>query len=127
MAKKQSSAATPAPPARKPRRRTPLPAGEFVALLQPQSSGVATARYGDSTLRQDFILYRDQPWVEVRVVLDWHEQLKLLKLAFPAALTEPTATFEIPYGVLERPVRRVGPGPVPRGGQPPRHRRRGRA
>jgi len=64
----------------------------------------ATARYGASTLRQDFILYRDQPWVEVRVVLDWHEQLKLLKLAFPAALSEPAATFEIPYGVLARPV-----------------------
>lgn len=64
----------------------------------------ATAHYGGSTLRQDFILYRDQPWVEVRVRVDWHEQLKLLKLAFPAALSEPAATFEIPYGVLERPV-----------------------
>jgi len=64
----------------------------------------ATAHYGASTLRQDFILYRDQPWVEVRVVLDWHEQLKLLKLAFPVAVAEPTASFEIPYGVLERPL-----------------------
>jgi alpha-mannosidase len=64
----------------------------------------ATSRYGASTLRQDFILYRDQPWVEVRVVLDWHEQLKLLKLAFPVAVVEPTASFEIPYGVLTRPV-----------------------
>ncbi len=64
----------------------------------------ATARFGASTLRQDFILYRDQPWVEVRVVLDWHEQLKLLKLVFPVAVTDPAATFEIPYGVLARPV-----------------------
>ena len=64
----------------------------------------STARYGGSTLRQDFILYRDQPWVEIRVRVDWHEQLKLLKLAFPTALSEPAATFEIPYGVVERPV-----------------------
>jgi alpha-mannosidase len=64
----------------------------------------ATASYGASTLRQDFILYRGEPWVEVRVVLDWHEQLKLLKLAFPVAVSAPEATFEIPYGVLARPV-----------------------
>ncbi|MEP7356977.1 MAG: glycoside hydrolase family 38 C-terminal domain-containing protein, partial [Anaerolineales bacterium] len=63
----------------------------------------ATTHFGASTLRQDFSLYRDQPWIEVRVVLDWHEQLKLLKLAFPVAAADPTATFEIPYGVLERP------------------------
>ena len=64
----------------------------------------ATARYGASSLRQDFILYRDQPWVEVRVMLDWHEQLKLLKLAFPVAVQDPVASFEIPYGVITRPV-----------------------
>ena len=64
----------------------------------------ATTRFGGSTLRQDFMLYRDQPGVEVRVTLDWHEQLKLLKLAFPVAVADPVATFEIPYGVLERPT-----------------------
>lgn len=64
----------------------------------------ATAHFGASSLRQDFIVYRDQPWIEVRVVLDWHERLKLLKLAFPLAAGAPQATFEIPYGVLARPV-----------------------
>jgi alpha-mannosidase len=40
----------------------------------------------------------------VRLELDWHERLKLAKLRFPTALTDPTATYELPYGHLERPA-----------------------
>ena len=63
----------------------------------------ASARYGTSTLQQDFILYQGQPWIEVRVAINWREHLKLLKLAFPIAVASPVATFEIPYGALVRP------------------------
>ncbi len=59
--------------------------------------------YGKSTLIQDYIVYHGLPWIEVRVIVDWHEQLKLLKLAFPIQVQSPKATFEIPYGVIERP------------------------
>jgi alpha-mannosidase len=41
--------------------------------------------------------------VDVRVTLDWHEQLKLLKLRYATGETD-AATFEIPYGHLERPT-----------------------
>ncbi|MCC7354885.1 MAG: alpha-mannosidase [Anaerolineae bacterium] len=58
--------------------------------------------YGRSTLIQDFILYRGLPWVEVRVAVDWQERLKMLKLAFPVHVAQPVATFEIPYGAIER-------------------------
>jgi alpha-mannosidase len=60
--------------------------------------------YGKSTLIQDYIVYQGLPWIEVRVIVDWHEQLKLLKFTFPVNVQKPTASFEIPYGVIERPT-----------------------
>jgi alpha-mannosidase len=61
------------------------------------------SRYGSSTLREDYVVTAGLPYVDVRVTLDWHEQLKLLKLRYPTAGGE-RATFEIPYGHLERPA-----------------------
>ncbi|MCU6795982.1 hypothetical protein OB236_28065 [Paenibacillus sp. WQ 127069] len=63
-----------------------------------------TSRYGNSTLRQDFMLYKDSPDIQVKAKLDWQEKHKLLKLSFPTRIHEPKATYEIPYGYLERPV-----------------------
>ncbi len=62
------------------------------------------ARFNRSRLVQDFILYRDLPHVEVRVTVDWQEQHRALKLRFPTRLHFPRATFEIPYGSIERPT-----------------------
>ena len=61
-----------------------------------------TSSYGKSTLTQDFIIYKKFPWVEVRVTVDWHEHLKLLKLVFPVNVQAPTVDCEIPYGVIRR-------------------------
>jgi alpha-mannosidase len=41
--------------------------------------------------------------LEVRAVLDWREQHRVLKLRFPSALRQATATFSVPYGRLQRP------------------------
>jgi len=61
------------------------------------------SRYGTSTLREDYVLAAGATFVDVRVSLDWHEQLKLLKLRYPTSVETETATFETPYGHLERP------------------------
>ncbi|MDI3310706.1 MAG: glycoside hydrolase family 38 C-terminal domain-containing protein, partial [Thermoanaerobacterium sp.] len=61
-------------------------------------------KYNDSILRQDFILYRHKPDIEVEVKLDWREKHKMLKLSFPVNVLKPKATYEIPYGFIERPV-----------------------
>jgi alpha-mannosidase len=58
--------------------------------------------YGASTLREEYVLAADARYVEVRVTVDWHERLRMLKLRFPTALTGVTATHAIPYGHLER-------------------------
>jgi alpha-mannosidase len=60
--------------------------------------------WGRSTLVEEFILGHDARALRVEVTLDWREQAHLLKLRFPTALTDPKATYEIPYGELERPV-----------------------
>ncbi len=62
----------------------------------------ATSRYHNSTLLQDFTLYRDRPGIEVSVHMNWQEPFKILKLAFPVAVQEPRATYEIPYGNIQK-------------------------
>jgi alpha-mannosidase len=63
-----------------------------------------TSGYGSSTLVEEYVLGARDRHVEIRVTLHWHEKQKLLKLRFPTAVTEPEATFEIPYGHLVRPA-----------------------
>jgi alpha-mannosidase len=84
-------------------------AGEFecesVRLLEsgPVRSIVRVeSRYGESTLREDYILAIDAPYVDVRVTIDWREKLALLKLRYPTSVDTDTATFETPYGFIER-------------------------
>ncbi len=61
--------------------------------------------YGASSLTQDIALYREFDRVDVRVTVDWREQFKLLKLRFPLNLSHAmVATYEIPYGHIERPT-----------------------
>ncbi len=62
-----------------------------------------TGTYNQSTLRQDFIIYRDKAEVDVKVKLDWREKHKMLKLAFPVNVSSPKAVYEIPYGFICRP------------------------
>ncbi|MCT2584333.1 alpha-mannosidase [Actinophytocola gossypii] len=63
-----------------------------------------TSGYGASTLTEEYVLGVRDRHVEVRVTLDWQERRKLLKLRFPTALSDVRATFEIPYGHVERPA-----------------------
>jgi alpha-mannosidase len=62
------------------------------------------SRSGDSRLTEDYVLGAHARTVEIRVILDWREQARLLKLRFAAAVQEPIATYEIPYGTIERPA-----------------------
>jgi alpha-mannosidase len=75
-----------------------LECGPVRAIVRVES------RYGSSTLREDYVLAADAPYVDVRVALDWHEPLKLLKLRYPTSVSTERATFEVPYGHIERPA-----------------------
>ncbi len=61
-----------------------------------------TSLYGDSRIVQEFTLYRELSRIDVRVAVDWRERFKLLKLRFPLNLYFTKATYEVPYGHIER-------------------------
>lgn len=60
--------------------------------------------YGRSTLIEEIRLDAGARFLDVAVIIDWREQLRALKLRFPASLERSIATHEIPYGHLVRPA-----------------------
>ena len=48
----------------------------------------------------------DGDQIDIDNGIDWHEKHVLLKAAFPLAVTSDFATYEIPYGSIERPTTR---------------------
>jgi len=63
-----------------------------------------TYHWQSSKLVQTIRLEGDQ--VDIENDIDWHEKHVLLKAAFPLAATSGFATYEIPYGTIERPTTR---------------------
>ena len=62
--------------------------------------------FQNSTFIQDVTLSPGIPRVDVKMQAEWHEKHILLKVAFPVSAHSPKATFEIPYGSVERPTTR---------------------
>ena len=58
--------------------------------------------YGNSSLTTDWFLTSGSGMLEARVSLNWHERLKMLKFSFPVNVESPVATYETPYGNIER-------------------------
>jgi alpha-mannosidase len=56
----------------------------------------------DSRLVQEFTLDAELAQLRVRVEVDWREPRTLLKLRFPTTVASGAATFEAPYGFVER-------------------------
>jgi alpha-mannosidase len=65
-----------------------------------------TRTWRKSKFVQDMVLYADSDELILRNNFDWHEQHILLKAAFPLAATNKYATYEIPYGTIQRPTTR---------------------
>jgi alpha-mannosidase len=60
------------------------------------------SRYERSTLAEELVLGARARYLEVRATLDWRERHRLLKLRVPTSLDAERATFEVPYGHIER-------------------------
>ncbi|MCC3267625.1 alpha-mannosidase [Arthrobacter gengyunqii] len=83
-------------------------------LMQPdamdveEGSGGRTLRltrsFGNSSIVQRISLSPDGTAVDLEVEVDWHEQQKLLKLAFPLDVHAAQAASEIQFGHLYRPT-----------------------
>jgi alpha-mannosidase len=68
-----------------------------------------TRHWSKSTFVQDITLYAHTPQVDVVNDIDWHETHVLLKASFPLTATSSAATYEIPYGSIERSTSRNNP------------------
>jgi alpha-mannosidase len=65
--------------------------------------------FQNSTFIQDVKLYSGSQRVDVNMQVEWHEKHVLLKVAFPLSAHSDKATYEIPYGSVERPTTRNTP------------------
>ncbi len=59
---------------------------------------------GKSVIRQTISLAADSGRLDFYTEVDWHENAKLLKAAFPVQLNASRASYEIQYGYVERPT-----------------------
>lgn len=63
-----------------------------------------TWRFHRSTITQRLTIYRDDPRIDFRSEIDWHEHQVLLKAAFPLHVRTTRATYDIQFGQIERPT-----------------------
>jgi alpha-mannosidase len=65
--------------------------------------------FQNSTFIRDITLYAGVPRVDVKMQAEWHEKHILLKVAFPVSAHSDQATYEIPFGSVQRPTTRNTP------------------
>jgi alpha-mannosidase len=65
-----------------------------------------TRTWQSSKFVQDINLFAGLDRVDITSNIDWHERHILLKAAFPLAASSNVATYEIPYGTIQRPTTR---------------------
>ncbi len=65
--------------------------------------------YPTSFLTQDFIFYANDPMIRCVLHADWWENSKDLKLSAQTRISNPRAFYKVPFGRLERPVKRDTP------------------
>ncbi|HVW78766.1 MAG TPA: glycoside hydrolase family 38 C-terminal domain-containing protein [Alloacidobacterium sp.] len=88
---------------------TKLTEADSVELVQkgPALASIRVTRHwSKSKFVQEIQLAANSDEVNVVNDIDWHEDHILLKAAFPLAVTSDKATYEIPYGSIERPTTR---------------------
>ena len=64
-------------------------------------------RFGERTrIVQRLCVYARSPRIDFVTDVDWHERQSLLKVAFPTAIRNRRATYEIQFGSIDRPTHR---------------------
>jgi len=59
-----------------------------------------------SEITQDIVFYHHDSRIDFKTHVRWNESHKLLKVGFPVDVVTDKATYEIPFGALERPTHR---------------------
>ncbi|NIA30945.1 MAG: alpha-mannosidase, partial [Actinobacteria bacterium] len=61
-------------------------------------------KYLQSTIKQIIYVYDEIPRIDFKTEIEWQQHQTLLKVAFPVSIHAKHATYEIPYGNIERPT-----------------------
>lgn len=69
------------------------------------SAQFPTQEYPTSFFVQDIILYAGIDRIDFKTDVDWWEEKTMLKVAFPVTVQDTVATYEIPYGAIQRSTR----------------------
>ena len=90
--------------------RAPSLLHETIAVNQDWEHGAPVIRVRRRWQQSDFVqtisLPEGSDQIDIENDIDWHEAHVLLKAAFPLAASGPFATYEIPYGTIDRPTTR---------------------
>ncbi len=61
-------------------------------------------KFGASEIEQRIVLWGSDPRIDFETHVDWHEDRKMLKVAFPVDVHASTARFDIQFGSVDRPT-----------------------
>jgi alpha-mannosidase len=70
--------------------------GPIRAVVQVKKS------FGSSAFVENIVLYSHADRVDFELNVDWHEKYRFAKVAFPLNLKNVYATYEIPFGAIQR-------------------------
>ena len=83
---------------------TDLQSIELVEKNQLRATVQIVRKFGKSTLTQRITLRAGSPRIDFHTEVNWHEAHRFLKVAFPVNVRAARATYEIPFGHVERPT-----------------------
>lgn len=77
---------------------------EVVEATDLRASLRIVRKFRDSSITQKITLRAGSPRIDFHTGIEWHENHKFLKVAFPVNVHSPRATYEIQFGHTERPT-----------------------
>lgn len=83
---------------------TALESIEVTENFELRASVRLVRKFGASSITQTITIRAGSPRIDFHTRVEWHENHKFLKVAFPVEVRSPRATFEIQYGHTERPT-----------------------
>jgi len=83
---------------------TALESIEVVENTKLRATVRVVRKFGASSITQKITMRAGSPRIDFHTEVEWHENHKFLKVAFPVDVRSPRATYEIQYGHTERPT-----------------------
>ncbi|MEM9267003.1 MAG: alpha-mannosidase [Cyanobacteria bacterium P01_F01_bin.13] len=93
--------------AEKPCEPARLLAMEWISQAPIRQRLRVTRQLNQSIIVQDYVLESQSPFLKVETWVDWQETQVVLKVNFPMTVEADYATYEVPFGAIERPTKPI--------------------